>query len=331
MNPQRRQWLQRAAASGGAALLAPVLAGCRGRAPLTVAYHPWPGYATLKLAEHLGWWQGTPLRSLATGSASASRAALAEDRAQAAALTLDEVLVASAQGLALTVVFVFNLSYGADVVLARPSHREPARWPGARLGYEPGAVGELMAEAWLRHAGLDEAALRVVPLAFDQHEAAWQAEQVDLLVTSEPVASRLEEQGALRLFDSTQLPPQTPIVDVLAVRRDALAARRAALQTLVRSLLQGLKHLQMLPGDAALRLGPWLGLPSERVIPSFRGLRLQSWQDNRAWLGVGAPAHLYKAAAGLATFLHAHGRLPQPRPPTRLVTGSLLPAKEPPW
>ena len=328
MNRQRRAWLQRTAVLGAGAALAPGLLGCNDEPPLTVAYHPWPGYAPLKLADSLGWWDDGRLRGLPTGSASASRVALAEGRAQAAALTLDETLLAVADGLPLHVVALFNLSHGADVVLAKPGFTDRTRWVGARLGHETGAVGELMTASWLEYAGLRAEDVTGVHLTADEHLSAWKDGRVDLLVTFEPTASRLESLGAKRLFDSSQLPPERPIADVLAIRADAWRRRRAALRTMVRQIFAAQRHLMTLPVDAAYRLAPWLDVPHAAAMLTFSGLRLTNWADNRQWL-IGQPAPLQRAAEGLASFMGRVNMLGPLRLPDDLVTGSALPAEEP--
>ncbi len=328
MGMRRRAWLREGAGLAAVAALAPWLPACGTQAPLTVAYHPWPGYAPLHLAQHMGWWEDVPLRALPTGSATDSRAALADGRAHAAALTLDETLQAIASGTALRIVAVFNQSFGADVVLARPGFETPARWRGARLGHEAGAVGKLMADSWLRQHGLTPSQVQMVHLAYDQHEQAWHRGEVDLLVTCEPVASRLLQRGALRLFDSSQLPPDRPILDVLAIRRDTVRRHAPVVRLLVEQVMAAQHHLYAQPIDAAYRLARWLDQPHQRVLTAFRGLQLSGWAENRRWL-IGDPPPLRNAAQSLQHVRQA-AALPAPAQlPTDLIAQEFLPAQEP--
>ena len=73
--------------------------------------------------------------------------------------------------------------------------------------------------------------MRLVPLAFNEQAQAWQNAQVAALVTYEPVRSQLRAQGAQVLFSSADVPGL--IIDVLAVRADALPAHATALRALV--------------------------------------------------------------------------------------------------
>lgn len=316
------------AAASFAAVALPGLVGCASGEPVVVAFHPWPGYAPIRLAHSLGWWDDGAIQPLATGSASASRQALQAGRTQAAALTLDEVLTASAEGLALHVVGLFSLSHGADVVLARPGYTAASRWPGARVGYEAGAVGTLMAQSWLEQAGLRWRDVVAVTVPFALHETAWRNGAVDLLVTSEPMATRLRRLGALTLYDSSHLPPERPIVDVLAVRDDALPRHRVALRRLLADVLAAQRHLLALPVDSTYRLAPWLDLPRHEVPNAFAGLLLTRWEDQRAWL-VGPPPELMVAARALARFLHGAGLRAHGHVPDDLVDAGLLPLETP--
>lgn len=312
-----------------AASLAPVgLTACaaRSREPLTVAYHPWPGYAPLELARSLGWWPEELIAVRPTTSATVSAELLRTGEVHAAALTLDEALRLHAQ-LPLTAVALFNHSQGADVVLGREPWRPDfaeRRW---RVGVETGAVGELMLSAWLAAAGLPRDAVTVVSVTPDGHETAWWSGEIDALVTYEPVAHHLEGYGAHRWFDSSMLPASTPILDLLVVRSDAVRPR-AALTALVAALFAAQRHWRELPVDAAYRLAPWLQVPRGEVAATLRGLVLTDWRANRAWL-IGDPPPLARAAEALTAWLVAHGLLERPPATPLAIDPRYLPREEP--
>lgn len=273
--------------------LAPLLAGCGPARKLRIASHVWPGYELMFLARSLGWLDERRASLLETASATASMQAIADGRADGAALTLDEVLRVRADGVPLSVVLVFDISAGADVLLARPGIESLAGLKGRRIGFEQGAVGTLMLDHALREAGLAAGEVVQVPLPFDRHEAAWREGALDALITFEPVAGRLVGAGARALFDSSSLPDT--IVDVLAIRTNLLDAGGEAARHLVSAHLRGLVHLAEHPQDAAYRMALRLQLPPDRVLKAFRGLVLPDRDNNRRLLAGPAPALLASA------------------------------------
>lgn len=304
--PGRRAWLRRTTRlAGAAAWLAATggLTGCGREPPLRIAYHPWPGYAPLELARHMGWWtNGHAIEGVRTAAATQSVEQLRAGAVHAAALTLDEAIRVHAEGTPLAVVALFNQSVGADVVMGGPLPSDGVWRRGLRVGHEAGMVGELMAHSWLERVGLRYAEVTPVHITPDAHESAWNRGDMDVLVTYEPVASRLRARGVPVLFDSRELPRERPILDVLVVRTDALDAQRRGLRALVRSLFDGQRHLHELPIDSAYRLAPWLGVARDAVAGTFRGLRLIDWAGQREWLA-GPNPRLAAAARGLATFM----------------------------
>lgn len=301
-----------------------LLPGCR-RAetpPLKVAAHIWPGYEFTFLAQREGWLDGSRVTLRETASASDSLRALADGSVESAALTLDEVLRAQAAGTALSVVLVFDISAGADVVLARPPIRELSAIRGKRIGVEQSALGALMLAKALQAAGLRRDEVRIVPLTIDRHEAAWERGEVDVLVCYPPASSRLLDAGAVNLFDSRQLPDT--IVDVLAVRQDVIERKQDAVRHLIASHLRGRDHLQRNPQDASYRMASHLGLRADEVLASFKGIVLPDLANNRRLLGGDQPALLASAEA-IGEVMHREGLLPGPPALDGLLRADFLP------
>jgi len=265
----------------GGALLSH-LPACAPAPPLRVAAHVWPGYELMFLARSLGWLPEETVALIETRHATDSLAALGRGEVDAAALTLDEVLRARAAGLPLVVTLVFDVSAGADVVLARPGVAAPRDLAGKRVGVETSALGALMLHKLMKGAGLTVADLTVVPLANDDHLAAWDRERLDAIVTYEPAASRLAALGARPLLDSRAFP--NTILDVLAVRADVLKSHAAALRALTAAHFRALRHLRTNPHDAGHRLAARLAMPAGQTFGAFRGLHLPTVEANRRLL-----------------------------------------------
>jgi len=307
------------------ALLAGVLASialsaCTPPPPLRLAIHPWPGYAFIFMAREEGWLAPGRVSLHETRTATESLAALAEGQVDAAALTLDEVLLARARGIPLHIALVFNVSIGADKLVARPHVESLADIRGRRVGVETSALGELVFSHALAVAGLDASEVEIVPVDMD-HGEAWEKLDLDALVTYEPTARQLMMAGAHSLYDSSQAPDT--IFDVLAVRPEALRSRRAAVGALVEAHFRGLNALRTNPQDTAYRLAVHLDLPGDRVLGTYRGLSLPGPAGNRSYLEPGT-GRLEAAARELAEWMSGRGRIPESSDLSGLTTTEFL-------
>ena len=188
-----------------AAAVAAGMSGCSRRDPLRTGIHPWIGYEPLYLAEEFGWLPET-VQLVKGQGASDSISGLVSGNLDAAALTLAETLRVLAAGVAVKAVAVTNVSVGADVLLVRPAITSLSDLQGRRVAVELGGVSGIMLFSVLERAGLTSNSISVVNLPVHEHIGAWQRGDIDASISYEPEASRLAAEGAVRLFDSSQLP-----------------------------------------------------------------------------------------------------------------------------
>jgi len=296
------------------------LVACAPSPPLQVGSHVWPGYEFMFLARHEGWLSPGQVELIETRTASESLQALQEGRIEAAALTLDEVLLARASGVPLSIVLVFNISAGADKLLVRPGINTLDELRGRRVGVETTAVGALVLSQALASAGLTITDVVVVPIE-GPHRDAWDTYELDALVTYEPTASQLMLEGADNVYDSASMPDS--IFDVLVVRQDVLKRKGNQVEALIAAHFRGLYAMRHSPQDTAYRLASRLQLPGDHVLTAYRGLVLPDLAGNRALLGA-EEGRLIGAAAKLVAWMTANGRLPAAVTVDELVTAEYL-------
>lgn len=267
-------------------LLVISITACSQSPPLKVAAHPWPGYEFMYLADELQILDHDLVTLQHTSSASESLRLLHAGLIDAAGLTLDETLNARTQGLDLVIVLVFNISAGADKVIARDEVQDSRDIRGRRIGVEVGAVGSIMLDRLLDHAGLSVDDVEVIISPVDQHFQQWQDGNIDVSVCYEPFATRILESGGREIFSSQQTPDL--IVDVLAIRRDALD-REEAVDHLVDAHFTALKHFYTNKTDALYRLSPHLGVKADEVESLYRGLIIPDRDNNTRLLDGNSP------------------------------------------
>ncbi len=284
----RRRFLRETTCVLGGAMALSNLSGClRAEPPLRVAITPWLGYETLNLARELGYIQEPDIRLVEFPSNTVSLMALANHEVPLATLTLDEFLLAREGGLDLRVVLVFDESMGGDAVIARPGINSLADIKGKRIGVESTATGALMMAKLLEAAHLQPADVVKVEMTVDQHASAYASGKVDVLVTFEPVLSRLKAQGAKLLLDSRQYPGL--IVDVLVARADALTQSDGHVRTLMQAYFKALSYWDAHQDQSAALVAPRLQLQTVEVMQAMKGMHMMSLSDNRVWLSGAQP------------------------------------------
>lgn len=321
--PRRRHAL---AALGGV-VLTTGLAGCNwlDDVPVTVASHVWVGYQSMFLARDHGWLHSDKVTLLETRSATESLEAVSLGKAQAAAVTLDEMLTARAGGLPLTAVLVFNTSMGADMLLAEAGMTALSQLKGQRIALEDSSVANIMLIEVLQEAGLKQSDVHLLRTPVADHPNVWHKHGADAFITYEPVASQLLARGMVRLFDSRQIPDT--ILDVLAFHRDALdASHSEAIRHLLLAHFRALDSLVRNPQDAAYRLSSRLALPAPDVLKAFKGMVLPSLVANHHMLA-GETPQLLSTARHVAEMLRQSNSPPASDNLQDLLSGAYLPTE----
>lgn len=268
--------------------------------PLRLGTNLWPGYEPLYLAAYrYRWSERLNVRMLEYPSASGVLRAFRNRTLEAAALTLDEVLMLREAGLPVRVVAVLDISHGGDVVLAHPEYSTFGDLAGARVGVESSALGAYVLSRALQLHDLKLEDLTVVHADFSEHEQAFLERRMDAVVTFEPVRTRLLAEGARLLFDSRQIPGE--IVDVLVVHEDIIDERGDHLMMLIQDWFSALDYMRESPDAAAEFTARRLGISPSEVIASYDGLELPDVVENRRLLGGGLDATLTRLHGVLLT------------------------------
>lgn len=299
-----------------------LIAGCSAPGmPLRVATNVWPGYEFLYLAREKGLYDES-IRLVELASASDVMDALRTGDIEAGALTLDETITLASEGVDLVVVLVFDISAGADVLMTRPSIARLEDLRGQRIAVETTALGAVMLEGALAKAGLPIESVQVRHLSLREHLEAYQRGEIDAAITFPPYDSALAAAGAVRRFDSSAIPGR--IVDVLAVRRDALDGHHQSLRALVHGYFEAREAWQESPAEALSIINRRLKLPVNELPGTFDGLHLPSADEMRTMLA-GEPAPLEASARALGALMHQNKLLPEAPRLAALANDDFLP------
>jgi NitT/TauT family transport system substrate-binding protein len=288
---------------GGIFLL--VLIGCTAHPvpPLRIATNVWTGYESLYLARTLNYFDTSSIRLVEMGSASRVSNALRNNMVEAAALTLDETLGLLQDRVPLRIILVMDISNGADAMVSKPSMHSLEDLRGKRIGVEEGATGAVMLDAALERAHLQASDLRLVSIPVNEHMHAWETNEIDAVVTFDPVRSQLLAKGGNILFNSSQVPGR--IVDVLVVREDAIAQHADQIKTLLQAHFKALQYFKLHPRETAIAVAAHLGVTPAQVPEAFNGIKLPDCVENQQAL-TGAPSTIESTATSLAQLMLRH-------------------------
>lgn len=291
-------------------------------APLKVSSHVWVGYELLFLARELGYFDEPQIRLIEVPTNTASMMALSNREVGMAAMTLDEFLLAREGGVDVKAVLVFDESAGADAVLARPEIRHLSDLRGKRIGVESTAVGALMLTKLLESANLRLADVQKVEVLLDRHVEAFRRQDVDAIITFEPLAQQIRAVGGQTLLDSSQFPGL--IVDVLVAYGDVLSENPQACRALLAGYFKAAAFMRDKPADASRLMAPRLRLPAAEVASAFGGIRIPDVVHNQRWLGGHSP-QLISAARSVGDILLQAKLLRSPPTLSALCDAGYLP------
>jgi NitT/TauT family transport system substrate-binding protein len=273
----------------GVAVCALMLVSCNNKTqdPLRIASSPWPGYEPLYLARDLGYFEPGKVNVFELPSADITIESFRNTSADMATLTLDETLGLIHDGLKLRILLAMDISHGGDAVMARPDIKTLADIRGKRIAIVNIPLGQYMLRRTLESAGVQRNEVTVILMPESKQEEFYRQGKADVVITYEPVKSKLLNAGAHVIFDSSQIPNE--IFDLLLVHENVYQQRRADVCHVVQQWFKTLDYMAEHKDDAALRITRRLGMKPQEYAGLMSGIVLPSRSDNKKLLGGVAP------------------------------------------
>ena len=252
---------------------------------LRIGTNLWPGYEPLYLAREQGYFDSEKIRLIEYTSASQVIKAYKNGLLDAAAVTLDEAISLLASGEQPRIVLVMDISNGADVVLGQPSVKEITDIKGKKVGVEHTALGAYFINRVIEISGIKKSDITVVPLTVNQHERAFVNKKIDAVLTFEPVRTKLINEGANILFDSSQIPGE--IVDVLIVDAAKIPDFKKQIKHLESGWFRALDDVNGKEDKTITLLGSRMKISDEEVLSAYEGMILPSQNMNNSLIYAG--------------------------------------------
>ena len=266
-------------------LLLSVACNSTSTTPLRVAHNNWPGYEPLVLAESELLYGDVEVINYRVGSATETIQAFEHDIVDVAAVTLDEaLLLQNRHAEPLVIIAVMDISHGADAIVAKQGINTIVDLKGKRVGVESTALGGFfLSRALDATAQLEMKDIKVIPITHNRHQNAFVENEVDAVVTFEPVKTALTKLGGNVIFDSSMIPNE--IVDVLITTQSRAAHRDKELQALVKGYFGALRRIQEQPVKMQSKMAGFQGISMEEFKKSQSGLVIPDEKMNHLLLG----------------------------------------------
>lgn len=246
--------------------------------PLRVGTNLWIGYDPIYVARNLQVFGEEDIQLVQFSTASESVRAYQNGLVDVAALTGDEVLRVCATMGPQAIFLVCDWSSGADCILGQPEIKSFAQLAGLRVGLETTALGAYMIHRAIDVNGMSIEDIELVHVPLSEHTDALLQRKVDAIVTFEPHKTKLMASGAVKLFDSQDIPEE--VIDVLITKPDVLTHKREQLQLLVDSWFHGVDAILRREPDVQRYLAATQEVELQEVDRLLRGIVLTGRSQN---------------------------------------------------
>lgn len=256
--------------------------------PLRIGTTLWPGYEPFYLAQEIKAYQ-EDIRILHYPSTSEVLRAFKNRTLEAAALTLDEIVSLEESGIELEIILVLDISEGADVIMAKPEIKNMQGLIGARVAVESTAVGAYTLSRALEVHGIDISKIHLVNVENSSHRQTYESNLADAVVTYEPVRTQLLNEGAIEIFNSSEIPGE--IIDVLAVHKDIIQSHKTELLDISQAWFKALEYIKDEPISSYKFIASRMKINTREAKESYFGLSLPDLKKNKELLS-GMPSPL---------------------------------------
>jgi len=292
--------------------------------PLRIAHVSWPGYEPLSLAESEDLYDDVNVINYRVGSATEVIRAFEQDIVDVAAVTLDEAISLQSRSKELVyVIAILDISHGADVIIAKKNIDSISGLKGKRVGLESSALGAFFISRAVDFApDLSLEQVQIVPLLYDQHFESFMSDNVDAIVTFEPVKSMILKNKGHIIFDSTVI--ENEIIDVLITKQSYAEKNSKEIKAITAGYFNALEFIKKHPDESLSKMAKFEGVSVSSFSKSLSGIRIPDKTENRVLLSGESPA-LISTIEKLQVFLRKNKLIKQNISVPMLITDKFLP------
>jgi NitT/TauT family transport system substrate-binding protein len=208
-------------------------------------------------------------------------------------VTLDDALRLTHNNSDLVIIAVLDISHGGDMLVADKEIPSIHALKGRRIGFEKEGAGAYLLERILEKAGLSADDVTLVPVNYLAQEESYRTKKVDALITFEPMASKLLDAGAHRIFDSSMIPDE--IVDIMIGREAVVRQNLARVRKIIHAWYKASADVQTRHSLANDYLSGYLDMTHTQLDAGYEGIKFIPADEARTLLMSDRFSHIIDA------------------------------------
>ena len=248
--------------------------------PLRIGMNIWPGYEPFALAKENGFLDDNVKISRILSATDVMKA-FKSDIIDVACITLDEALIYQDKNdEKIKIITIMDFSTGGDVLIAKKEIQSLKDLKGRLVGVESTALGLFMLTRILEFTpelSIDD--LRIVNLEYGHHENEFLQDNIDAVITFEPVKTRLlQNSNAHVLFDSTKIPGE--ILDVMVVKEKAIKTKKNAIKSMVDGWYKSVDYISKNKAASISKMAGYENITTDEFKVAYQGIKVLSRDEN---------------------------------------------------
>jgi NitT/TauT family transport system substrate-binding protein len=256
-----------------------LLSACQPRQePLRIALLEWPPYELAFWARENNWFTNEQVVLLEYKTPAEVARAFTTGAVDIIALTSDFALTLSEEYPDTRIIVVIDSSNGGDSVLSKQPLKRGDNFKGKRIGLESGPLGSYMLSRFMEKFAIKESDLTIKYVDIPAQLNMWQAEAIDLLITYDPIRSKLKSQGAFEIFNTREIPNE--IIDVFLMREKQIETQQAHLKAFLSGWFKAVEDLKRKNPLVYQFIGEREDIASEVIQEIFNDISVPSLSEN---------------------------------------------------
>ena len=254
---------------------------------LRVGSNIWIGYEPLFLARELGYLDEEIIQMVEYRSTSEVLDALENNLIESACVTLSELIAHNMKTTSTTMakaIVILDTSHGGDAIISR-NFGKLDEIEGKKIGLEDSPLGNYILSRVLEKTKLTEDKIHKVYAPVSKHYDMIVREQVDALITFEPVRSRLIYKGGyVEVFTSKDIPGE--IIDLLTINGSKIDTYKENIEHLKQAWQKAVKYIEEHPLDASRIMSKRLGISTKETLDSFNLIEIPTLEKSNVMLDI---------------------------------------------